>query len=124
MTLFSKDYRRASTVSRQHVGEGGTLVSGDLREQDVTLLPSSYVPTSNNYEALAVDEANEQDSQGKTAAAAYTKSCKRKQQVIVVGDSAERHHDTHLLARYTVERSLLLARSQDLGCPRETTTTG
>ena len=46
----------------------------------------AYVPTSNKYEVLAVDKTNEQDSQGETAPAAHTKSCKRKWRVLVVGD--------------------------------------
>ena len=49
--------------------------------------PSSCVPTSNRYEALAVDKTNEQESQGETTPAAHTKSHKRKQRVLVVGDS-------------------------------------
>lgn len=46
---------------------------------------------SNRYEALAADKTNEQDSQGETIAAAHTKSCKRRWQVLVVGASVERH---------------------------------
>lgn len=75
--------------------------------------PSSYVPTSNRHEALAVDKVNEQDSQGKTTPVAHTKICQRQWQALAMGDSAERCWGTHLPAWYTVKGSLLLARTQD-----------
>lgn len=49
--------------------------------------PSLYVPTSNRYEALAADKIKEQDSLGETAPTAHTKNCKRKQPLLVVGES-------------------------------------
>ena len=63
--------------------------------------PFSYVPTSNRYEALAVDKANKQDSQGETAPAAHTKSHKRKQRVLVVGDCQEKHRHPSASSLYS-----------------------
>lgn len=63
------------------------MVSCNSWQQDDDSPVSSQVPTSNKYEALAVDEIKEQESQGETASAMHAKSNRRKWRVLVGGDS-------------------------------------
>lgn len=68
---------KASTANRQHRGEGGTKVSGNLWQLGITCLP--FLPCT---KVLAALEANEQDPQGETTPAAHTKDCNRMRQVL------------------------------------------